>query len=124
MTGGMIEPPDDAAASIPPANVLENPRVTDDEVISYAGNKNLSGEVTRIVANKKKFLKSLKDYLNSAELLATCQIEAWKRFGYDGVTVFADNSLEAEALGAKISYRDDAYPQIDQYCLNHPHQIY
>jgi len=39
-------------------NVLENPRMTDDEVISYAGNKNLSGEVTRIVANKKKFLKS------------------------------------------------------------------
>jgi hypothetical protein len=41
-------------------NVLENPRVTDDEVISYAGNKNLSGEVTRIVASKTKFLKSFK----------------------------------------------------------------
>lgn len=41
-------------------NVLENPRVTDDEVISYAGNKNLSGEVTRIVASKKKFLQIFK----------------------------------------------------------------
>ena len=41
-------------------NVLENPRVTDDEVISYAGNKNLSGEVTRIISTKKKFLKSFK----------------------------------------------------------------
>jgi len=60
----------------------------------------------------------LKDYLNSGELLAICQLEAWKRFGYDGVTVFADNSLEAEALGAKISYRDNAYPQIDEYCLS------
>jgi uroporphyrinogen decarboxylase len=60
---------------------------------------------------------SLKDYLNSAELLAGCQLAAWKRFGYDGVTVFADNSLEAEALGSKIFYHDDAYPQIDKYCL-------
>jgi hypothetical protein len=41
-------------------NVLENPRVTDDEVISYAGNKNLSGEVARIVASKKKFLRVFK----------------------------------------------------------------
>ncbi len=41
-------------------NVLENPRVTDDEVISYAGNKNLPGEVTRIIASKKKFLKAYK----------------------------------------------------------------
>jgi len=63
----------------------------------------------------------LKDYLNSGELLAFCQLEAWKRFGYDGVTVFADNSLEAEALGSKISYKDDAYPQIDEYCLSNIH---
>jgi uroporphyrinogen decarboxylase len=60
---------------------------------------------------------SLKDYLNSGELLALCQLEAWKRFGYDGVTVFADNSLEAEAIGSRISYKDDAYPHIDEYCL-------
>jgi uroporphyrinogen decarboxylase len=60
---------------------------------------------------------SLKDYLNSAELLAGCQLAAWKRFGYDGVTVFADNSLETEALGSNISYHDDAYPQIDKYGL-------
>ena len=27
ITGGMIDPPEDAAASIPPANTLENPRL-------------------------------------------------------------------------------------------------
>ncbi len=41
-------------------NVLENPRVTDDEVINYAGNKNLSAEVARIISTKKKFLKAYK----------------------------------------------------------------
>jgi len=65
---------------------------------------------------------SLKDYLNSGELLAACQLKARERFGYDGVTVFADNSLEAEALGAKISFPDDAYPRIDKYCLNDIHE--
>ena len=64
---------------------------------------------------------SLKDYLNSGELLAFCQLETWKRFGYDAVTVFADNSLESEALGSKISYTEDAYPHIDEYCLNNVH---
>ncbi len=63
----------------------------------------------------------LKDYLNSGELLAFCQLEAWKRFGYDGVTAFADNSLEAEALGSKISYENDGYPHIYEYCLNNIH---
>ena len=63
----------------------------------------------------------LRNYLNNGELLASCQLEAWKRFGYDGVVAFADNSLEAEALGAKISYKGDAYPQIDKYCLNNIH---
>jgi len=63
----------------------------------------------------------LRNYLNNGELLASCQLEAWKRFGYDGVVAFADNSLEAEALGSKISYKDDAYPQIDEYCLKNIH---
>ena len=63
----------------------------------------------------------LKDYLNSGELLALCQLEAWKRFGYDGVPVFADNSLESEALGSKLAYKDNTYPHIDEYCLNNIH---
>jgi len=63
----------------------------------------------------------LKDYLNNAELLAFCQLEAWKRFGYDGVTAFADNSLEAEAFGSKISCKNDTYPYIDEYCLTDIH---
>jgi len=39
-------------------NVLENPRLTDDEIVVYAGNKNLAGEVARIISGKKQFLKS------------------------------------------------------------------
>ncbi len=63
----------------------------------------------------------LKDYLNSGELLAFCQLEAWKQFGYDAVAAFADNSLEAEALGSMLSYKNDAYPHIEEYCLDSIH---
>ncbi len=61
----------------------------------------------------------LKDYLNSGELLALCQLEAWKRFGYDAVAAFADNSVEAEALGSRLSYKDDAYPHVEKYAIEH-----
>jgi hypothetical protein len=41
-------------------NVLDNPRITDDEAIMYASNRNLSSEVPRILANKRQFLKIFK----------------------------------------------------------------
>jgi hypothetical protein len=39
-------------------SVLSSPKLTDDEVVSFAGNKNLSKEVANIIANKKEFLKN------------------------------------------------------------------
>ena len=60
---------------------------------------------------------SLSDYLNDGRLMALCQLEAWRQFGYDGVAAFADSCLEAEALGAKISYPDSGYPHIEEHCL-------
>lgn len=38
--------------------VLDSPRLTDDDVAGFAANRNLSQEVTRIIANKKEFLKN------------------------------------------------------------------
>ena len=39
-------------------SVLSSPKLTDDEVISFAANKNLSKDVANIIANKKDFLKN------------------------------------------------------------------
>jgi hypothetical protein len=39
-------------------SVLSSPKLTEDEVISFAGNKNLSKEVANLISNKKEFLKS------------------------------------------------------------------
>ncbi len=38
--------------------VINNPKLTEDEAIQYAGNKNLSSDVPRLIAGKKEFLKS------------------------------------------------------------------
>jgi len=39
-------------------SVLNSPKLTDDEVVSFAANKNLSKDVASIISNKKEFLKS------------------------------------------------------------------
>jgi hypothetical protein len=38
--------------------VLNSPKITDDEIISFAGNKNLSKEVPFIISNKKEYTKN------------------------------------------------------------------
>jgi hypothetical protein len=38
--------------------VLNSPKITDDEIISFAGNRNLSKEVPLTISNKKKYTKN------------------------------------------------------------------
>ena len=38
--------------------VLNSPKITDDEIISFAGNKNLSKEVPFVISNKKEYTKN------------------------------------------------------------------
>ena len=40
--------------------VINSPKLTDEEVISHASNRNLSKEVTRLIAGKKEFMKNYK----------------------------------------------------------------
>jgi len=38
--------------------VLNSPKITDEEVVLFAGNKNLSKEVTVTISNKKEYIKN------------------------------------------------------------------
>ena len=51
MTGGMIEPPEDAAASIPPANTREKPRRTIIGMVSTPVERTLTIGPPEIVPN-------------------------------------------------------------------------
>jgi hypothetical protein len=38
--------------------VINSPKITDEEIISHAGNRNLSKEIPRMIAAKKEFIKN------------------------------------------------------------------
>lgn len=52
---------------------------------------------------------SVREHATDAELLARCQVECARRFGYDGVYLAADTWVNAEAIGfPDIEQPDDA----------------
>lgn len=55
---------------------------------------------------------SLRDYLHDGEALARAQICARERYRTDAVFAFLDFGVEAEALGAPLSFRADRYPDV------------
>jgi uroporphyrinogen decarboxylase len=59
----------------------------------------------------------LYEYLRDGELLARCQIQALKRYGYDAVFALMDSSVETEAAGSVLSYPRDSYPYVTSYAL-------
>jgi uroporphyrinogen decarboxylase len=52
------------------------------------------------------------EYVSSAAVAASCQLEAWARYRYDAVFGVLDLTLEAEAMGAGIQTRPDLYPAV------------
>ncbi|EHQ91356.1 uroporphyrinogen decarboxylase family protein [Desulfosporosinus youngiae] len=65
----------------------------------------------------------LKEYLQNGEILAQCQLNSQQKFDYDAVFVYGDNCIEAEALGSKIYFPENAYPYIEKYRLEDPKQL-
>jgi uroporphyrinogen decarboxylase len=60
----------------------------------------------------------LRDYLQSGELLARCQLKALEFYGYDAVFALMDANVETEAAGSRLQYSDEAYPHINSYALS------
>ncbi len=56
----------------------------------------------------------IRDYVTDGRIIASCQIQCQKQMGYDAVFAFADLSVEAEALGCKLSYEEDSYPAVSR----------
>jgi uroporphyrinogen decarboxylase len=56
--------------------------------------------------------RSVDDYLSSGAVAAACQIEAHARYRYDAVFAVLDLTLEAEALGGELQWRQGLYPAV------------
>ncbi len=59
----------------------------------------------------------LSDYLTNGEVLAKCQINALKRYGYDAVFALLDVNVETEAMGSVLDFKEDDYAHIKKYFL-------
>lgn len=62
----------------------------------------------------------LRTYLTDGDVMARCQLRAQTRYGSDAVFAFLDVNVEAEALGAKLTYPDDRYPWIERHPIERP----
>jgi uroporphyrinogen decarboxylase len=60
----------------------------------------------------------LDQYVRDGEVLARCQLEAWRRFGYDAVFSVMDVNVETEAAGSVLKFRPDQYPVVDRHALS------
>ncbi len=58
------------------------------------------------------------DYLHDGALLAHCQIEARREYGYDAVFAFMDTALEAEAMGCRLEFPEGQYPDVTACALS------
>jgi hypothetical protein len=56
-------------------------------------------------------------YVRDGEMLAGCQLAAWKRYGYDAVFSVMDVNVETEACGSVLRYRTNQYPVIERHAL-------
>ena len=61
---------------------------------------------------------ALDRYVHDGELLARCQLAAWRRLGYDAVFSVMDVNVETEAAGSVLKFRPNQYPVIDHYALS------
>lgn len=60
---------------------------------------------------------STRDYLYSPELLVRGQLEAVERYQADGIPVMFDLQMEAEALGCRLAWADNAPPSVASHPL-------
>jgi len=51
----------------------------------------------------------------SGKLMAETHIFSQRKFGYDGCTIDIDDATLAEAIGAKVIYRDDEVAMVDEH---------
>lgn len=56
---------------------------------------------------------SLADYCTSGKTMADAQLKAQKKYGHDGLSVFTDVGIIAEAMGSKYHIRDFDVPILD-----------
>lgn len=56
-------------------------------------------------------------YVRDGRCIAECQLQLRERLGSDGVFAFCDLGVETEALGSRLRYYAQQYPEVAEYVL-------
>ncbi len=70
-------------------------------------NPNIANGAARVIGCK------VSEFKNNGRLMAEAHIQAYRKFNYDGVRVFTDLYVQAEAMGAKVRYPLDDTADLD-----------
>lgn len=65
----------------------------------------------------------LGQYVRDGELLAHCQLRALDHYRYDTAFALMDTSVETEAIGSHLIYRDDMYPYVERYAIEDTKEV-
>ena len=78
----------------------------------------------RVPVDLHNFLPAAKAYgmpfsltFRNGDMLAEAMMQAWREFGHDMILVENGTGCNAEACGARVTYRDDAAPVADEPIL-------
>jgi len=63
------------------------------------------------------------DLRNNGKLLAKAHVETYRLFGYDGIRIFTDLYVQAEAMGAKVVVPADETAYLDKPAIGDAHEI-
>jgi len=63
---------------------------------------------------------TIKEFATDGKKNAACLIGAWREFGYDGVQVGSDVTIEGEAVGSRVGYPPDNIPAVVEPFLAEP----
>ncbi len=66
---------------------------------------------------------SIYEYITDPRKLAESQLRARELIGHDMLFSFADLSVEAEAIGCELVYKDNAYPVVKGPFINSPDDL-
>ncbi|EGW40216.1 uroporphyrinogen decarboxylase family protein [Desulfosporosinus sp. OT] len=80
-------------------------------------NPNIANGAARVIGCK------ISEFKGNGKLIAKAQVEAYRMFGHDGVRIFTDLYVQAEAMGAKVYYPLDDTANLETPAINDVSEI-
>ncbi len=62
----------------------------------------------------------VRQYCTEGQAMAAAQLQAWRFYKHDAISIFSDVALIAEALGSRLYYREEDVPVLLQPALDSP----